>query len=76
ILPYHTLEGKDDGVVITFVDITKYKVLEAELNETKLALEQRIVDQELSLVNDRLLDEVQQGHSEVAASKDRSHSKL
>ena len=44
ILPYHTLEDKIDGVVITFVDITKYKVLEVELNKTKLDLEQRIVD--------------------------------
>jgi len=78
ILPYHTLEHKMDGVVITFIDITKSKVLEEELSKTKLALEQRIVDQneELLLVNDRFMDEVQQGHREVAASKDRSHSKL
>ena len=72
ILPYHTLEDKINGVVITFVNITKSKVLEAELRKTKLALEQCIADQkaELILVNGRLLDEVQQGHSEVAASKD------
>ena len=73
ILPYHTLEDKIDGVVITFVNITKSKELEAELSKSKLDLEKRIVDQEgeLLLVNDRLLDEVQQGHREVAASKDR-----
>ena len=78
ILPYHTLEDKIDGVVITFVNITKSKVLEAELSKAKLALEQRIVDQEaeLVLVNDKLLDEVQQGHREVAASKDSEHREL
>ena len=34
ILPYRTLENKIDGVVITFVDITVSKTLEAELRET------------------------------------------
>ncbi len=72
ILPYRTLEDKIDGVVITFVDITEAKVLEAELRKTKLALEQRILDQgkDLVQVNDRLLDKVQQSQWEVAASKD------
>ena len=60
ILPYHTLEGKTDGVVITFVDITKSKELEAEL----------------ILKNDKLQDEVQQGHREIAATLDPEHSKL
>lgn len=72
ILPYRTLEDKIDGVVITFVNITEYKVLESELRETKLALEQRILDQdeELVLANDRSIDELQQSHGEVAASKE------
>ena len=76
ILPYHTLEGKIDGVVITFVNITKSKVLEAELSRIKLALEQRIVDQDeaLLLVNDRVLGQVQQGHRQAAASTDSEHS--
>ena len=60
ILPFHTVEDKIDGVVITFVDITKAKELEAEL----------------LLVNDGLLDEVERGHREVAATLDRSPSKL
>ena len=60
ILPYHTLEDKIDGVVITFVNITKSKELECEL----------------LLVNDKLLDEVEQSHREVAASLERPHSKL
>jgi len=73
ILPYRTLEDKIDGVVITFVNITESKELEAELRKTKLALEQRIVDQgeELVQVNDRLLEEVHQGLREVAVSTDQ-----
>ncbi|MCB2294244.1 PAS domain-containing protein [Clostridium algoriphilum] len=73
ILPYHTLEDKIDGVVITFIDITKSKELEAEINKSELDLKQRIVDKdkELLLVNKRLLDEVEQGHREVAASLDQ-----
>ena len=54
ILPYHTLNDKTDGVVITFVDITKSKVIEAEL----------------LLANEKLLNEVEQGNGEVAASTD------
>ncbi len=54
IQPYRTLEDKIDGVVITFVNITKLKELEDEL----------------LLVNDRLLAEAKQGYKEVAASKD------
>ena len=53
ILPYRTLEDKIDGVVITFVNITESKVLEAELRKTKSALEQRIVDQGEELVQDK-----------------------
>ena len=71
ILPYRTLEDKIDGVVITYVNITESKLLELELLKTKSSLEQRLVDQgeELVQVNNRLPDEVQQGRSEVAASK-------
>ena len=78
ILPYHTLENKIDGVVVTFVNITKSKVLEMDLCKTKLTLEKRIVDQEgeLLLVNDRLQNEVDQCHREVAASLDPPHNKL
>jgi len=76
ILPYRTLEDKIDGVVITFVNITDSKVLEAELRKTRLALEQRILDQgqELAQVNDRLLEEVHLGRKEVAACKDPKKS--
>jgi two-component system CheB/CheR fusion protein len=60
ILPYHTLEGKSDGLVITFVDITKSKQLETEL----------------LLKNDKLLGKIEQGHMEVAATLDLDNSKL
>ncbi|SPF52612.1 hypothetical protein SBF1_5920001 [Candidatus Desulfosporosinus infrequens] len=72
ILPYRTLEDKIDGVVITFVNITEFKVLEAELRKTRSVLEQRIIEQgkELVQVNDRLDEEVQQGYRQVAACKD------
>jgi len=72
ILPYHTLENKIDGVVVTFVNITKSKELEAELSKSKLDLEKRIVKQEgeLLLINDRLINEAERGHTEVAASKE------
>jgi len=72
ILPYRTLEDKIDGVVITFVNITESKVLEAELRKTRSALERHISDQDLELVqvNDRLLEEVHLGHREVAVGKD------
>ncbi|MBU3160589.1 PAS domain-containing protein [Clostridium frigoris] len=73
ILPYHTLEDKIDGVVITFVNITKSKTLEADLNKSKVVLQKHIEDQdgELLLLKDRSTDEVQQGHNEVAASTDK-----
>ncbi|WP_298841829.1 CheR family methyltransferase, partial [uncultured Clostridium sp.] len=73
ILPYHTLEGKIDGVVITFVNITKSKTLEADLNKSKVALQKHIEDQdgELLRLKDRSADEIEQSHSEVAASSDK-----
>jgi len=71
ILPYRTLEDKIDGVVVTFVDITESKILEAKLLKTQSVLEQRILyqDKELALTKDRLQDEIQQGYREIAADK-------
>lgn len=71
ILPYRTLENKIDGVVVTFVNITEAKVLEAELRETKLSLELRLSNKgtELSQARIRLQDEIQQGQREAAAGK-------
>ena len=70
ILPYRTLEDKIDGVVITFVNITESKVLKPELPKTKSALEQGIKNQSQEPIQDRLLNEVQQGHREVATCQD------
>jgi two-component system CheB/CheR fusion protein len=45
ILPYRTLDNVIDGVVITFVDITAAKALEAQLRKTQAELEQRVATQ-------------------------------
>ena len=45
IMPYHTLDDRIEGVVITFTDITTAKTLEAELRKTQAVLEARVVDQ-------------------------------
>jgi two-component system CheB/CheR fusion protein len=45
IMPYRTLENMIDGVVMTFVDITVSKTLEAELRKTQADLYQQIVEQ-------------------------------
>ncbi|NNU74800.1 chemotaxis protein CheB [Clostridium estertheticum] len=73
ILPYRTLDGKRDGVVITFVNITKLKTIEAELSKSKLALQKRIEDQDgdLLIANNKLMDQEERGRREVAASIDQ-----
>jgi two-component system CheB/CheR fusion protein len=50
IMPYRTLENMIDGVVITFVDITVSKTLEAELRNTQAGLYKQIGEQGLELV--------------------------
>ena len=42
IMPYRTLDNMIDGVVITFVDITVSKTLEAELRKTQAGLYRQI----------------------------------
>ena len=49
IMPYRTLENMIDGVVITFVDITVSKTLEAELRKTQAGLYKQIDEQDLKL---------------------------
>ncbi len=49
IMPYRTLENMIDGVVITFVDITVSKTLEAELGKTQADLYKPISQQSLIL---------------------------
>lgn len=42
IMPYRTLDDRIDGLVITFVDITTAKTLEAKLREKHAALEKHV----------------------------------
>jgi two-component system, chemotaxis family, CheB/CheR fusion protein len=49
IMPYRTLEDKIDGLVITFMDITTSKTLEAALRQTQVVLEKRMVKKDLDL---------------------------
>ncbi len=49
IMPYRTLENMIDGVIITFVDITVSKTLEAELRKTQAGLHKQISEQALKL---------------------------
>jgi hypothetical protein len=49
IMPYRTLENMIEGVVITFVDITVSKTLEAELRKTQAGLYKQIDQQGLEL---------------------------
>lgn len=74
IQPYRTLDDKIVGVVITFVDVSEYKLLEAELRQTKALLEQQVInqDKELKSVNQRLGHEISKGPQEAAASRDPS----
>jgi two-component system CheB/CheR fusion protein len=46
IMPYRTLEDMIDGLVITFMDITATKSLEAELRKTQARMEKRIEEQD------------------------------
>ena len=60
IMPYRTYEDKIDGLVITFMDITTSKKLEAELRHTQNGLEKSIVKK------DRDLDESEKKlHAEI-----------
>ena len=49
IMPYRTLENMIDGVVITFIETTVSKTLEAELRKTQAVLHTRISEQALKL---------------------------
>ncbi|MDY6827375.1 MAG: chemotaxis protein CheB, partial [Bacillota bacterium] len=66
IMPYRTLEDKIDGLVITFMDITTSKTLEAALRQTQANLEKRMVKKELDLnkAKKRLKTEIQKNDEE------------
>lgn len=45
ILPYRTHDDRIDGVVLTFTDVTKAKLLEAALRQAQSAMEGRLASQ-------------------------------
>ena len=45
IMPYRTQDNRIDGVVITFVEITVAKTMEATLHEALSVLQSRFTDQ-------------------------------
>jgi two-component system CheB/CheR fusion protein len=49
IMPYHTIDNRIDGVVITFADITTAKTLEAKLRGKHTGLEKRVAEQSAKL---------------------------
>ena len=54
IMPYRTVDDRIDGVVITFVDITVAKTLEARLRSKQAGLETRIDEQSTELARKAL----------------------
>jgi two-component system CheB/CheR fusion protein len=52
IMPYRTLDDRIDGVVITFVDITVAKKLEAQLREKHASLEKEVAEQSAQRARD------------------------
>jgi len=64
ILPYHTQDNRIDGVVITFVDTSVAKAVEAKLREAQAVLETRFTDQTTELDLARKLEGVlEQAHA-------------
>ncbi len=49
IMPYRTHDDRIDGVVLTFTDVTKAKLLEAALRQAQSAMEGRLATQDAAL---------------------------
>ena len=60
IMPYRTQDNRIDGVVITFVEITVAKRMEATLHEALSVLQSRFTDQTAELDAARTLERVLQ----------------
>ncbi len=58
IMPYRTQDNRIDGVVITFVDVSESKTLEATLLETLAVLQSRFTDQTAELDAANVLEDV------------------
>ena len=58
IMPYRTQDNRIDGVVITFVDISESKALEATLREALSVLQTRVTDDTAELDKARVLEDV------------------
>jgi len=60
IMPYRTQDNRIDGVVITFVEITVAKTMEATLHEALSVLQSRFTDQTAELDAAKTLERVLQ----------------
>jgi len=71
IMPYHTLENKIDGLVITYTDVTTSKILENTLRKTQASLEESIdlKDRELDEAKKELESEDQQERREKGSDE-------
>jgi two-component system CheB/CheR fusion protein len=58
VMPYRTQDNRIDGVVITFVDLSEQKTLEATLREALAALKNRFTDQTTELDAAKTLENV------------------
>jgi two-component system CheB/CheR fusion protein len=64
IMPYRTLENVIDGVVITFIDISAVKGLEARLRQAQAELEQRYAEQSAELSQTKANLKTEKGRQE------------
>ena len=53
IMPYRTLDDRIDGVVITFADITAFRLLEAKLRDQHASLKRHVARQSAQLQRKR-----------------------
>ena len=68
ILPYRTHDDRIDGVVITFVDITAAKTLEAQLREKHSVLERHVTGQSAKM--QRARNKVDCGNSRTQSNQE------
>jgi len=64
VMPYRTQVNQIDGVVITFVDISAVKGLEARLRQAQAELEQRYAEQSAELSQTKANLKMEKGRQE------------